>query len=355
MPKLPKVRGESLGTILSVVLAFAVGGLMILLMGYDPVEAYIELFKGAFVGKFSIGTTLEKFSPILLTGIGYAVCVQTKYFNLGMEGCLYMGAVAAAGIGLIPGLPAVVHIPLGLLGGILAGTVWGAIPGALRVKYNVNEACSTIMFNYTATLLTSFMVFNVWREVTAVSRTPIIEKSAQFTKILKPSRASTAIFLLVFVVAVMVWLVYKTNFGFKLRATGHNMFFSNYVGFDAKKTVFLTVCISGAIGGLAGAMETMGVFYCVWDNFSMGTAFDGMLASLIAKNDIRKLPFTAFVLAALRAGAQGLERVTNVPKALVTTLVPMIIILISVDGIRDLLGSLFQKKAPQEAQEGVQG
>ena len=337
---------KNFGVFISVIAAFVVGAVIILIMGYSPVEAYTEMFKGAFVGKFSIGTTLEKFCPILLTGIGYAMCVQAKYFNLGMEGCLYMGAIIAGGIGLIPGLPAIVHIPLGLLGGTVVGAIWATIPGVLRVRFNVNEACSTIMFNYIAILFTSFMLYNVWREDSAISRTPLIQKSAEFTRLLKPSRASSALFILILVVAFDIWLVYRTNFGFKLRSTGANSFFATYVGFDAKKIILLTVCISGAIGGLAGSIETMGVFNCVWDNFSSGTAFDGMLASLIAKNDIRKLPFTAFVLAAMRAGAQGMERFTEIPKSLIDTLVPLMIILVSMDGIYDFFSGFITKKHP---------
>jgi simple sugar transport system permease protein len=349
MLKLKSFR--SFGTLISVLSAFVIGALVILVMGYSPMEAYRELYKGAFMGPFSFGTTLERFSPILLAGFGYAICIKAKYFNLGMEGCLYMGAITAGGIGLIAGLPTAIHIPLGLICGALAGAVWGGIPGILRVRYNVNEACSTIMLNYVAVLFTSFMVFNIWREVLAVARTPFIAESARFARLLRPSRVSYAIFLLIFVWVFVYWLVYKTSFGVKLRATGSNPFFSSYIGFNAKRTVMLTVCLAGAIGGFAGSIETMGIYYCVWDNFSIGIAFDGMLASLIAKNDVRKLPFSAFILAALRAGALGMERFTGIPKSLIDTLVPIMIILIAMEGIYELFASMRPKKQQSEAGE----
>ena len=334
---------RTFGPLISTACAFIIGALVIYVMGYDPIEAYRELFRGAFVGSFSIGTTLERFSPILLTGLAYAICIQVRYFNLGIEGCLYMGAISAGGIGLITGLPMIVHIPMGLVCGALVGIIWAAIPGLLRVRYNVNEACSTIMLNFVAILFTSYIVFNVWREVSAIARTPLIQESARFVRLLKPSRASSALFLLIFVWIFVYWLVYKTSFGFKLRATGSNPFFSSYIGFDARRTTFLTVCIAGAIGGFAGSIETMGIFYCVWDNFSVGTAFDGMLASLIAKNDVRKLPLTAFMLAALRAGALGMERFSGVPKSLIDTLVPIMIILIAMEGIYELFANMRSK------------
>jgi simple sugar transport system permease protein len=322
----------------------------VFVLGYSPVEAFRELFRGAFVGPFSFGSTLEQYSPILLTGLGFAICIKARYFNLGMEGCLYMGAITAGGIGLITGLPMAIHIPLGLICGAMAGAIWGGIPGYLRVRYDVNEACSTIMLNYVAVLFTSFMIFNVWVEALAIARTPVIEASARFARLLRPSRASYAIFLLIFVCLFIYWLVHKTSFGFKLQATGSNPFFSSYIGFDAKRTVFRTVLIGGGLGGFAGSIETMGTFYTVWDNFSIGTAFDGMLASLLAKNDVRKLPLTAFILASLRAGALGMERFTGIPKSLVDTLVPIMIILIAMGGIQELFAGMRPKKQQQKSE-----
>jgi len=120
--KLKSFKG--FGTLISIICSFIIGALVIYVMGYSPVEAYRELFKGAFGGPFSFGTTLERFCPILLTGFGYAICIKARYFNLGMEGCLYMGAITAGGIGLITGLPMAIHIPLGLLSGALAGAIW---------------------------------------------------------------------------------------------------------------------------------------------------------------------------------------------------------------------------------------
>ena len=348
MLKLKSIFFRIIKALIPTACAFVIGGLVVFILGYSPMEAFRELFNGAFVGPFSFGTTLERYSPILLTGLGFAICIKARYFNLGMEGCLYMGAITAGGIGLITGLPMIVHIPLGLLGGTLAGAIWGGIPGFLRVRYNVNEACSTIMLNYVAILFTSFMIFNVWIEVMAIARTPTIEESARFARLLRPRRVSYAIFLIVFVCIFLYWLVHKTSFGFKLQATGSNPFFSSYIGFDAKRTVLRTVCLAGSIGGFAGSIETMGTFYCVWDNFSIGTAFDGMLASLLAKNDVRRLPFTAFIVASLRACALGMERFTGIPKSLVDTLVPIMIILIAMVGIQELFSSMFSKNRQQK-------
>lgn len=343
-------------TISSFLLPALLAGVIIWVLGYDPIEAYTELFKGAFVGKFSLGTTLERFGPIFLTALAFAVSIKVKFFNLGAEGAFYWGALAAAGLGQIQGLPMYVHIPLTLLGGILLGALWQAIPGFLRAFYNVNEACTTIMFNYIAVMFSSYMVLNPWAETAVASgRSKSIAESAMFMRILKPSRVTTGIFLTIAVFFFVYWLIYKTRFGFKLRSAGLNAFFADYIGMDVKKTVVLTTAISGAIAGLAGSVETMGTYYSMYDMFSSGTGFDGLLASLIAGNDIKKIPLAAFMIAAFKAGALGMERNTGIPKSLVDMFVPILIILLSMKHLYDFSGlweRIKNKLTNKEKQQG---
>ena len=324
-------------TILSSILVPALlGGVILAIFGYDPIEGYTALLRGAFIGKLNIGTTLERFGPILFLGLAFALTIKAKYFNIGAEGAFYIGALAAAGVGQITGLPMILHIPLTLLSGIIFGAIWQGIPGFLRAVHNVNEAVSTIMLNFVAIQLSDFFILEVWEEITIASgRSKTIQESAQFARILNPSRLSTGFFIVILAFLFTYWLVHKTRFGFKLRSIGFNQFFASYVGFNVKKTVIIATAISGAIAGLAGSIETMGTYYSIWLNFSSGTAFDGLLASLIAGNDIRFLPLTAFMIAAFKAGAAGMERTTGIPKALIDMFVPILIILLSMKELYD--------------------
>lgn len=321
----------------TIIFTIIFAGIVVSILGYEPKEAYTELIKGALYGKLNIGTTLQKYGPILLTALAFAVTYKAKFFNLGGEGAFYIGALAAAGVGQIQGLPMLVHIPLTLLSGVVFGGIWTAIPGVLRALKNVNEMVTTIMLNYVAILLSDYFLLNVWKEVEIASgRSKTIQESAQFAFILKPSRLSSGIYLVIVIFFFIYWLVHKTSFGFKLKTVGLNEWFANYAGYDVKKTLIIATVISGAIAGIAGSIETMGVYKSMYLQFSSGIAFDGMLAALIAGGHLKYIPITSFMVAAFQAGALGMERFTGIPKSLIDMFVPTLIILLSMKDLYDV-------------------
>ena len=335
-----KRKNTALNLAISMLLPFVVGAVILALWGYNPAEAYTELFKGAFVGKLSLGTTIERFGPIFLTGIAFIFSIRVNFFNLGVEGALYLGALTAAALGLLTDITPAAHKIFIIIGAMLVGALWGALPGFLKARYRVNEACSTIMLNYVAKLFCSYMIIYVWFSPDGSGKTKNIEASARLARLLPPSRVSTAVIIWGVLFVIAWWILNKTDLGFQMRSLGANAQFAQYIGVRTHALVVLSAAISGAIGGLAGSLETMGVYYSMYDGFSANIAFDGMLAALLAKNDIRKLPFTALLIAAMKAGALGMERNTGVPKALIDCIVPLLIILLSV-------GEWITRKAPK--------
>ena len=181
--------------------------------------------------------------------------------------------------------------------------------------------------------LASYMIAGPWSARGASSQTVPILDTASLTRIMRASRANTGIFLAIAVYLFVFWVIQKTSFGFRLRSVGANPIFSNYVGINAKMMVVYATMISGAVGGIAGAIQTTGVFGTIIDGFSANTAFDGMLASLISKNRLSWLPVYSFLIAALKTGALGMERWTGVPKALIDTLIPVLILLLNMEGL----------------------
>jgi simple sugar transport system permease protein len=321
-------------TLLTILLSLAIGAAAIMLLGYDPVEAYYQLFRGAFVGKFNIGGVFERFVPLMLTALAFAVSAKVSVFNVGVEGELYLGAMAAAWAGYaLTGLHPMVHVPVCFALAMVVAGAWGAIPGALKAYWRVNEVCVTILMNYVAIFFTSYLVGNPFSARTSIPRTPSIEESAKLLRFLKPSRVNIGLFVAIGVLLLVWWVLYHTTWGFRLRHTGQNPDFSEYVGIPPKKVMVWGMILSGAIGGLAGAIEVMGIHGHFLDNFSPGIAFDGMLASLIAKNDIRMVPVLALFLAVLKTGALGMERFTGVPKTLIDTIIAVFILLAAMEAL----------------------
>lgn len=334
-------------TILSIITAFLVGAVVIMLMGYNPLEAYGELFKGAFAGKFGFGATLERFVPLLLTAIAFSVSSTVSVFNIGVEGELYLGGLAAAWVGFaVKGLPKFPHILLCIAVAVVIGGLWALIPACLKAYYRVNEVCTTILLNYVAIQITSYMVNYPLSAKSGVARTPALQKSATLTRILPPSRANTGLFIAIGVWIFVYWFMFYTSSGYKLRSVGINPHFSEYVGIDAKKNMLLGMFMSGAIGGIAGAIEVMGIHGYFLDNFSAGLAFDGMLAALIARNDMKMIPVLAFFLAILKSGALGMERFTGIENSLIDAIIATFILIASMEGLFE-----FKKRHPKDASQ----
>ena len=326
------IKNKYINIFISVIVCMFLSGVIIAIMGEDPIEAYVQLFRGAFVGNFNLGSTLEKFVPLLLTGLAFIVASKVGVFNVGVEGELYLGAVTAAFMGYaVKGLPSILHIILCFLAAMIVGAAWAFIPAYLKAYFNVNEVCVTILMNYVAIYITSYLVNYPLSGHTGVSQTPTIEKSAALMRILKPSRANIGLFIAIGVCILVYFIIKKTKLGFKIRSTGANPFFSDYVGIKSKKMMITGMLISGAIGGLAGAIEVMGIYGVFLDNFSLNIAGDGMLAALIAKGSFAALPVLSLFIAALKSGSLGMERYTGVPKSLIDVLIAMFILLATMD------------------------
>lgn len=330
-------KNSYMNTILSIITAFLLGGVLIVAMGHNPLHAYAELFKGAFHGAYNFGGTLERFVPLLLTGLAFSVASIVSFSNVGVEGELYLGAMAAAWVGFsVTGLSKISHIMLCILVSMIVGGLWALIPGILKAYYNVNEICTTILLNYVAIFITSYLVNYPLSAKTGIAQTPDIADTATLTRIMKPSRANTGLFIGIGILLFIYWFLHYTKSGYRLRNVGLNPDFAEYVGINPRRTLLWGVFLSGAIGGIAGAIQVLGIHGNFLDNFSPGIAFDGMLAALIARNNIKMLPVMAFFLAGLKSGALGLERFTGIEKSLIDIIIVIFILLATMEGLFNL-------------------
>ena len=316
--------------LVTMLLSFGIGALFILAIGENPIDAYTALFAGAFGGKLRLGTTLAGFTPLLLSSVAFAVAAKAGAFNVGLEGQIVLGGIASAYIGINwTFLPKPLLLIACFLGGALVGGLWGWIPAALKAYYNVSEVCSTILMNTVALYITSYLVSGPMSAGTANAQShPVTVTLYQF---MKPSSANLGLFIAILLVCLVIFLLYRSTLGYKIRTVGTNPDHADYVGINSKKVFIGSMVISGALCGIAGCIEVLGVHGYFLNNFAAGLGGNGMLASLIVKNNVVATPFMAFFLAVLKAGAMGMQQSTGVPKALVDTITAVFIIIATME------------------------
>ncbi|MBW4848413.1 MULTISPECIES: ABC transporter permease [unclassified Lacrimispora] len=316
--------------LLTMLLALAIGALFILFIGENPLEAYGALLRGAFNGKLKIGTTLASFTPLLLTSCAFAVAAKAGAFNVGVEGEVFLGGITAAYIGINwTFLPAPVLLIVCFLGAMTVAALWALIPAVLKAYYRVSEVCVTILMNSVALYITSYLVSGPMSAGVANAQSlPVTVNLPQF---MKPSSVNAGLFIALITVVFMIWVLNKTTFGYKVKTVGTNPSHAEYVGISPKKIFIQSMMLSGALGGMAGCIEVLGVHGYFLNNFAAGLGSNGMLASLIVKNNLIFAPFMSFFLAVLKSGAMGMQQSTGVPKSIVDTITAVFIIVATME------------------------
>lgn len=311
-------------------------------------KALSDLFKLIWTGSFGNSrkalVTLEYVTPLIFTGVANAVAFKCGLFNIGVEGQYTMGMLSAALIGLIPGLSAVVHVPLIIIGGIFAGGIWGAIPGYLKAKIGTNEVINTIMMNYIAMNIVNWVVLRTRFGIKERSSTPIIQKSAQFFRFSSSSRVNISIFIGIAIAIFIYWLLWKTTVGYEIRAVGLNPYGAEYGGISIAKNTVLAMALSGAIAGIGGASHVAGLQHNMMDLMGfIGYGLDGIAVALLAKsNPIGCIP-SALLFGILNSSSRTLQ-LNGIPKEIVYLIQSIVIIFVSTDYIVKYFSEKKKKK-----------
>ncbi len=239
--------------IISIIIGLFVGAIVMLVSGYDPVEGYIALWNGIFGDVYSIGNTIRQITPYILAGLAVAFAFRTGLFNIGVEGQLLMGWLAAAWVGYAVDLPRIIHLPLALLAAAAAGAFWAFIVGYLKARFNVHEVISSIMLNYTALFVTNAIIKSITdggykTETVSESATLRWQWLREFTD---NSSMHLGIIVALLMVLVMWFLLERTTRGYELKAVGFNQNAAEYAGMSVKKNIILAMTISGVFAGLS--------------------------------------------------------------------------------------------------------
>lgn len=331
---LVKVWRELAIPLAAVLLALLIGAILLLISGANPIQAYAALFQGAFGSTAALGRTLEKATPLVFSGLAVAFAFKAGLFNIGAQGQLLFGAITAAALGFgIEGLPAVIHIPLAFLGGALAGALYGAIPGALKVFTGASEVITTIMLNYIAINITDYLADGPWKDTTpgnVVARTPAIQVTAEIPSI---SSIPLGFFLAVLAAIVVWWILNRTTLGFDIRTVGLNPSAARYAGIKVGMTIILTMMISGALAGMGGAVETLGVVGRYQPGFNAGLGFDGITIALLGKTSPFGVIPAAILVGAMKAGSANMQFTAGVAKEITDVIQALMLFFVAADVI----------------------
>ncbi|UCF78643.1 MAG: ABC transporter permease [Candidatus Eiseniibacteriota bacterium] len=312
--------------------AFAAGAVFILAIGESPVSVYGRLFSGTFGNFYGLGQVLFKATPLIFTGLSVALAFKAGLFNIGAEGQLYIGTFAVAWVGFtLSGLPGVLLVPLCVLAGAAGGALWGAVPGYLKSRFGAHEVINTIMLNFVAIALTGYFVTHVYfvpetvhtQRIAAQAQIPRLE---QFWPVFKGSPVNVSLFLALGIAVAVYFFLWRTRFGFELRALGLNPAAAEYGGISVGAGTVLAMTLSGALAGLVGVDFVMGYKYYYEGGFSSGLGFMGIAVALLGRNHPLGVVLAAFLFGALSYGGLVINAV--VPKELVEILQGIVILVV---------------------------
>ena len=323
--------------LISVVLGILLGAIIMWVFGYDAIWGYEELFKTAFGSLRSLGEISRAMGPLILIALGFAVASRAGFFNVGLPGQALAGWLVAGWFALsFPDLSRPFMLIMTVLLGVVAGGIIGAIPGILRAYLGTSEVIVTIMMNYIVLYVGNAFIHSFPKSVMqSIDSSITVGANATYqTEWLRAltnnSRMNIGIFFAIVAVILVWFLLKKTTLGFEIRSVGINSHASEYAGMSAKRTIILSMIISGALAGVGGVVEGLGTFQNVYvQGSSLSVGFNGMAVSLLASNSPIGIPFAAFLFAVLQVGAPGMNAAT-IPSELVSIVTASIIFFVSV-------------------------
>jgi len=350
---------------LAVLSALVVGAIFIVFTeGFDAIlPAYRALFTGAFVGWSSISETLLVATPLILAGLAVALGFRAGLFNIGAEGQMTIGGLVAVIAGFsFEGLPAILHIPVALLAGFLGGALWGFIPGLLRAKTGAHEVITTIMLNFIA-----------FRTLDYVLKLPGIQAEGRFDPISQPVlptarlprilgwlpvdgagglRLHVGLLVALAMAWAVHWLLFKTTWGFEFRAVGANPHAAKYGGMSVVVAIVLVMTLSGALAGMAGGNETLGVLGRASPGFTAAIGFDAIALALLGRSHPGGVVLSAILFGALRAGGRTMQVQSEVGIDLIVIIQALIIIFIAAP---ELVRAIYRVRGGKETGQLTRG
>jgi ABC-type uncharacterized transport system permease subunit len=312
----------------AMLLAFLVGAVLISLAGVSPLRAYADLLEGAFGSKNSVAETLVKMT--LLAGLGTAVAYRARLVNIGAEGQIYMGAIAAAYVGLFMGkLSPLAGIPLVILAGFTFGAIWAGLAALARLKFGANELITTLMLNYVAIQIVSYLIGGPWKDPSSINAiTAVITPGARLPTLVGGTRLHAGLIVALLATLGVWYLLRHTVYGFRLTVAGANPQAAEYSGMHTGPMILGTMLLSGGLAGIAGACEMAGLHYRLLDGLSSGYGYTAIAIALLGKGQPLGVLAAAFLFAALTVGGDGMQQASHVPVQVIMIIEGLVLLFI---------------------------
>src|SRR5688572_26393518 len=336
-----KISRELLFPLIAVIAAFIVGGILSLLVGDNPIDAYRLLIGSALSWPDGIGYTLFHATPLIFTGLAVLVGFRCGLFNIGAEGQLYIAAFATAWAGItFANLSPWLLVPLCFAAAILSGAFWAAIPGVLKARFGSHEVINTIMMNFIAVALASYFTQYHYRtpgdpimQTAPISTSAFLPRLGDLIPGLPARIPLNFAFVLALVASALVYVfLWRTKWGYELRATGSNPSAAEYGGISVRRQIVLAMAISGGLAGMVGINEVLGYRHRYYDGFSDNYGFTGIAVALLGRNHPVGVIFAALLFAVLTRGGVPVDAFTeHVTKDIVQILQAMIILFVAAE------------------------
>ena len=289
----------------------------------NALEAYKEMFSWPFIPECGLSDTIQKMIPLMLTGLGLTIVFRMRIWNIGAEGQLYLGAMATTwgALFFLKDFQNPLAVPILLILGTLAGAFWGAIPGVLKAFLNLDEIVATLMLNYIAYYWVNYLIYGPWKDPHGYNF-PLTAMFPEHTWL--PSMGDTGIHLGIFIAFGMVVIVYilmnKTRWGFDLKVMGDNEKAAKYAGINTKKNIIFAMMLSGALAGLAGAIQMLGVQHRLQHGFSPGYGYTGIIIAWLSRLNPWATILVSFLFGGLIVGSEQLQIIMRIPISLINVL-----------------------------------
>ena len=318
--------------VMSLLAGLVVGAVVISVTGGNVPLAFSAFLTGAFGGQYQISETLVRAIPLLFTGLAVAVAFRGGVWNIGAEGQLLVGATAVAALGRVgENWPGWILVPLLMLAAMAAGAAWGGIAAFLKVKRNVPEVIATIMLNFLALNLVSALIHGpLIEKARSYPQSEPLPAAAALPRLLPPARIHAGLFIAIFVAIVVGAWLFRTVHGYRVRVVGQNPLAAAAAGFDPSRLVWHVFLLGGAIAGLGGAVEVMGVNHILTDSFSPGWGYTAIAVALLGELRPAGVCLAALLFGALDAGAGAMEAQANVSHVVAQVVQGVVIFIVGV-------------------------